>query len=317
MWTRSCSVSRFGLWGALPPKLSRCDSPHLSPRVWLCASWSAGTSRRRHACALIDRSSCLVEPVLVLSRARAVRTEHVQHRVRSLLANISIARPCGRSCALEMLVPRASLLSLSTRGRFRNSLAQGAHHHTLYPCSCSPSRHLVRHVLSLSQRCGSDVILASSSCLAVYVVGSGSTGSCSRPEPRPSRCRWRSQPELLLSLRCDYSSHPFVLGAVSSTPTVSCTLSSCHLLVFGSWSFRASLPRRPCRDWSHWHAGCCAATAVPHLVRPPGTDSRSRCRSLASVSHPVSTPRPLRRRAGFGLLLLPLCSRRTVDASSL
>ena len=39
---------RFGLRGRLPPKLSRCDSSQLSP-LRLCASWSAGTPRRRHA----------------------------------------------------------------------------------------------------------------------------------------------------------------------------------------------------------------------------------------------------------------------------
>ena len=104
---------RFGLWDALPPKLSRCDSPQLSPlrlavqRALLDADMNA----------LIDRSSCLVEPVLVLSRARAVGTEHVQRRVRSLLAKIPIARPCGRSCASEMLAPRASLLLLLTCSR--------------------------------------------------------------------------------------------------------------------------------------------------------------------------------------------------------
>ena len=53
---------------------------------------------------LIDRSTCLVEPVsvgvLCSSRACAVpRSKHVQRRVRSLLANIPSARPCGRSFA--------------------------------------------------------------------------------------------------------------------------------------------------------------------------------------------------------------------------
>ena len=33
--------------------------------AWLCVSWSAGTSRRRHVRKLIDRSACLVEPVVV------------------------------------------------------------------------------------------------------------------------------------------------------------------------------------------------------------------------------------------------------------
>ena len=36
------------LWAAVPLKLSRCDSSQLS-QLRLCASWSAGTPRRRHA----------------------------------------------------------------------------------------------------------------------------------------------------------------------------------------------------------------------------------------------------------------------------
>ena len=179
-------------------------------------------------------------------------------------------------------------------------LAQGAHHHTLYSCSCSPSRHPVRRVLSLSQRCGSDIVLASSSCLAVPVGGSGLTESRSRPEPCSSRCRWRSRPEQLLSLHCDCSSHPFVLGArlVQSHGYVHLVLlpPACHQVVVVSRIVAA----RPCRDWSQWHASCCAATAVPHLVHPPGTDFRSPCRSLASVSQPVSTPRR-------GVLLALVC----------
>ena len=101
--------------------------------------------------------------------------------------------------------------------------------------------------------------------------------------------------ELLLSLHCDYSSQTFVLGArlVQSHGFVHLFLlpPACLQVVVISRIVAA----RHCRDWSHWHAGWCAATAVPHLVQPPGTDSRSRCRSLASVSHSVSTPRPLRR----------------------
>ena len=67
----------------------------------------------------IDRSACLVEPVLVVSRARAGHTEHVQRRVRSLLANVPIARPCGRSCAPRAAHPE---LLLSQRGDYPRSL---------------------------------------------------------------------------------------------------------------------------------------------------------------------------------------------------
>ena len=73
---------------------------------------------------LIDRSACLVEPVLVVSRARAGHTEHVQRRVRSLLANVPIARPCGRSCAPRAAHPE---LLLSQRGDYPRSL-------TVAPC---------------------------------------------------------------------------------------------------------------------------------------------------------------------------------------
>ena len=67
---------------------------------------------------LIDRSACLVEPVLVVSRARAGRTEHVQRRFRSLLANISIARFCGRSCAPRAAHPELLLSLFSQRGDY-------------------------------------------------------------------------------------------------------------------------------------------------------------------------------------------------------
>ena len=72
---------------------------------------------------LIDRSACLVEAVLVVfSRARAGRTEHVQRRVRSLLANIPIARPCGRSCAPRAAHPELLLSLSSQRGDYSCSL---------------------------------------------------------------------------------------------------------------------------------------------------------------------------------------------------
>ena len=50
------------------------------------------------------------------SRARAGRTEHVQRRVRSLLAIVHpIARPCGRSCAHPSCSFRVALSFLSPR----------------------------------------------------------------------------------------------------------------------------------------------------------------------------------------------------------
>ena len=63
--------------------------------------------------ALIDRSSCLVEPVLVLSSARARRTEHVQRRVRSLLANIPSRGLVARGSFPEPLCCRCDLVAAS------------------------------------------------------------------------------------------------------------------------------------------------------------------------------------------------------------
>ena len=122
-------VFRIGLWGALLPNLRCCDSPQLSPlRLAVCLVVS-GALLDVDMNALVDRSPRLVEPVLVVSHARAGRTEHVQRRVQSLLATIPIAKPCGRSCAPEILVLRASLLLLSlSPSRIRNSLARGSHH---------------------------------------------------------------------------------------------------------------------------------------------------------------------------------------------
>ena len=56
----------------------RCD--------WLCASWSVA-ALDADMLVMIDRSACLVELVLVVSRGRAGRSEHVHRRVRSLLSS--------------------------------------------------------------------------------------------------------------------------------------------------------------------------------------------------------------------------------------
>ena len=102
---------RFGLRGWLPPKL--CATLRSCRRcVWLCASWSAGTSRRRHA--RIDRSvymsggACFCWSHVLLPCLCCPRSKHVQRRVWSLLANIPSARPCGRSFAPELLTPSCS-----------------------------------------------------------------------------------------------------------------------------------------------------------------------------------------------------------------
>ena len=102
----------FGLRAAVPPKL--CATLRSCRRcVWLCASWSAGTPRRRHA--RIDRPvymsggacfcwSLVLLPVLVLFPAASTSSA----ASGPLLANIPSARPCGRSFAPELLTPSCS-----------------------------------------------------------------------------------------------------------------------------------------------------------------------------------------------------------------
>ena len=66
------------------------------------------TRQRKAKAKEIDQEARLKER----NQQNDIRTEHVQRHVWSLLANIPIARPYGRSCAPEVLVPRASLLLL-------------------------------------------------------------------------------------------------------------------------------------------------------------------------------------------------------------
>ena len=101
----------FGIRVAIPSKLC-CDSPQLSPlRLAMCLVVS-GTSRRRHA--RIDRpvymsgGACFCWSLVLLPCLCCTRSKHVQRRVRSLLANIPSARPCGRSFAPELLTPSCS-----------------------------------------------------------------------------------------------------------------------------------------------------------------------------------------------------------------
>ena len=89
-------------------------SAAVAAALGFCASWSVGTFRRRHACIDWSRSAP--------SRAYAsLRTEHVQRCVRSLLANIPIARLCLRSFAPQLLIPRASVPSSSPLRSGRSS----------------------------------------------------------------------------------------------------------------------------------------------------------------------------------------------------
>ena len=86
---------------------------------------------------LIDRSACLVEPVVVesLCSSRAClccpRTEHVQRRVRSLLANV----PHPRGLVEGLLLPELLLLSCSRRSCHEESVCSRSH---TVLCTLSP-----------------------------------------------------------------------------------------------------------------------------------------------------------------------------------
>ena len=95
-------ASCFGLRGALPPKL--CATLRSCRRCgWLCASWSAGTTRRRRA--RIDRpvympgGACYCG-VLCSSRACAVLAASTSSAASGRCSRLyTIARPCVRSFA--------------------------------------------------------------------------------------------------------------------------------------------------------------------------------------------------------------------------
>ena len=87
---------------------------------------------------------------------------------------------------------------------------------------------------TLSQRCGSDVILASSSCLAVYVRVLCLTGCVLVLNLVLHAVNGEADPSYSSRFTATVPvTHAFWV-LVSSNPTVSCTLSSCHLLVFRS-----------------------------------------------------------------------------------
>ena len=117
------SCFRFGRRAAVPPKHCSRVRTTLVPAAVAAAYGCVPRGQRAPLDAdmleLIDRSACLVKPVLVVSSARASRTEHVQRRVGSLLASVTIARSCGRSCAPN---PELLLSLLSQRGNYSCSL---------------------------------------------------------------------------------------------------------------------------------------------------------------------------------------------------
>ena len=103
---------RFGLRAAVPPKL--CATLRSCRRcVWLSASWSLGTSRRRHA--PIDRpvymsgGACYCWSLVLLPCLCCTRSKHVQRHVRSLLAIVPHREAlwkvfCSRAAHSELLL---------------------------------------------------------------------------------------------------------------------------------------------------------------------------------------------------------------------
>ena len=97
-----------------PPGCARRSSVRLSAAV--AAAFSCVPRGQRalldaDMLALIDRSTCLVEPVAVgvLCSSRACAPQQARpRRVLSLLANVPSATLCGRSFAPELLTPSCS-----------------------------------------------------------------------------------------------------------------------------------------------------------------------------------------------------------------
>ena len=97
------SCYRFGLRAAVLPKLClrvrATLGPAAVPAVYGCVPRGQWAPLDADVFELINRSACLVEPfvvgraILLLPVLAQTCTKHVWRRVRSLLANIPIARP--------------------------------------------------------------------------------------------------------------------------------------------------------------------------------------------------------------------------------
>ena len=199
--------------------------------------------------AFIDRSSCLVEPVLV-GRALLLFPVLVQAAPSTSSSRPVAAREYLHREALWKVLcsrdPRSESLSVVVVVVVASQPLQER------PCSGRSSPHVV--FLQLLTKSSSRATWAFSLNIVVpmcfwrpriawlgTVGASGVTESRPRPESCPSRCRWRSQPELLLSPHCDCSSHPFVRGALVQSH------SYVHLVLLPPAGLPRVVAARPCR----------------------------------------------------------------------
>ena len=143
--------------------------------VWLRASWSGGTSRRRHAM-LLDRSACLPSCCWWSSspsRACAGSIKNVRRRVRSPLAcrEALLGRVAPPSCSLRAALSLPSL----HRDCIKHPSRLRRFRCTLFPRSCSPGRRRLDTGLRVisrarhSELCKSNTVLSYSSCLPARI----------------------------------------------------------------------------------------------------------------------------------------------------
>ena len=99
----------------------------------------------------------------------ADRTAHVQRRVQSLLANITIARPCGRSCrSCELCLPSCSVVAVALLRLLQAPpfVEVSPPRECLAHFACSPGRRR----LDVSSRTRNTSALSPLRCLACVAV---------------------------------------------------------------------------------------------------------------------------------------------------
>ena len=167
MWTRSCSVIRFGLCGALPPKLSRCDSLQLSPAAFGCVPRGQRELLDADTIALMGLVimsggacsccfACSCSPHRVRPAPRLVAAREDPHR--EALWKVLCSRDARSGSLTVVVVLAAASRTPLLRGLITTRCIPAAAHQVVISCD----------MCFLSQRCGSDVILASSSHLAGF-----------------------------------------------------------------------------------------------------------------------------------------------------
>ena len=110
-------VFRFGLWGALPPKLSRCDSPQLSPlRLAVCLVVSGGLVE-----GLVLPRCSFPEPLCFFLFSQPLQEPSCSRRSTphvaflQLLTKSSARLPCMQPAALQFILFTSSCTSPHSR----------------------------------------------------------------------------------------------------------------------------------------------------------------------------------------------------------